>query len=119
MPKEKPEPAPEYTATSLACTPIQKLLDERAQLVASIKESEEQAEVLGLRIRGLLEKHKLEKVRVGRWQPCIILAHKPKRLDAIKLLELGVKQSLISKATVGGEEYKQFRVMDLGEQEER
>lgn len=111
--QEEPIDRPaDWKDTSLRLTPIDKLINERDDLVQSYKQAKEQIEVIDVKIRGLLEKHKLLKVRVGRFQPTIFESHKPRRVDPAKLVELGVKQSLIDKATTGGEAYQTFRIFE-------
>lgn len=114
---EPATPAPDWSATSLKASELPKLIDQYEDARSRVKAFQEQVEVLALQIRHLLEKHKLESVRCGRYQPRIYTSHKPKKLSADKLLELGVRQSVISKAWVGGEEYQTFRIFDVGEGE--
>lgn len=104
----------DWSETSLRATQLANLLDKWEEAKTRAKAYEAEAETAGLQVRGLLEKHKLESVKCGRYQPRLFTSHKAKRLSPDKLLELGVRQSIISKATVGGEEYTTFRIFDLG-----
>lgn len=115
-PAEAPaDQVPDWRATKLAHTGLERLLDQRAAFSLRLKDLKGSLEVLDIKIRGLMERHEVRKVRCGRWQPVLFVSHKPKRIDPTRLLEEGVRQSVIERCTLGGEEYETFRVIDLGE----
>lgn len=81
---------------------------ERDAAEAIVKDAKE-------RIAELLEKAKVDSVRVGKLRVTRVESKGASRLDRNRLLELGVSADLIIKATVEGNPYVTVKITDIGE----
>lgn len=110
--KEAEPPPPSWDETPLAKTPIMKLMKERQQLYDAKKEVEGQIDAIEERMGGLLKKHQLVAVDVGRWRGRWVTGTR-KTLDKRLLLKQGVTMLQITRATKETQTKPSFRVYDL------